>query len=266
MALGPLAAVLPWQNPREENARNRYYGAHLGFVRDRNDPAKLGRVRIHLPSLLGPENVPDHWSDWAYPMSGGLNIPPLDAPVVVFFEQGFVTHPFYTHGWFVGSNATNSTVPEAGKEADDPTWLQQQTVSPGGTGITGVDFNVTLPADTATNPETRPKYPYNKTLKTESGAIVELDDTPDGMARFRYRHPKGLTILVDTDGSVHFRDGGAYYFNPGGDFAVGLKAGSTFKVVYPGGTSMVLGGMGFHVKGHQTSLLGRTVQRAVKDL
>lgn len=264
MALGPLAMVLPWQNEAEEQQRGRYFGAYLGFVADRNDPSKLGRIRVHIPSMFGPENVADHWTDWAYPMSAGLFVPVLGAPVIVFFEQGFVTHPLYLHGWFTGFDANSSAVPNSGKETDDPTWLREETLSAGGIGVIPID--ITLPADTATNNNTRPKYPYNKVLETESGARLEMDDTPEGMARFRYRHPKGLTVLVDTDGSVHFRGGGAYYYNPGGDFVVALKSGSTFKVVYPGGTSILCGATGFHVKGHQASILGRTVVRKETDI
>lgn len=260
MALGALYNALPWQNPREEEARNRYYGKFLGFVRDRADPAKLGRVRVHLPSLFSPDNTQDNWTDWALPETLGLNVPPVGTPVTVEFEQGFVTHPHYTPGWKRGSDASSSEVPLAGKEVLEPTWTEERTLSAGGTGV---PISATIPKDTAR--DTLPKYPYNKVYSSENGHQLELDDSP-GALRARYYHPTGTTILVDADGSVHMRSAGAQYFEPVGDFVIALKPGATFKLIYPDGTSASLGPSGFHVTGHQASIMGRQVQRKETNL
>jgi hypothetical protein len=265
MGLGPIPLIMPWSDESTEQHRHKYYGPRLGFCRDVNDPAKLGRVRVHLPSMFGEENIPDHWTDWALPQSAGVNVPPLGAPVWVEFEQGFPTHPRYSHGWTIGSTAADSSVPPAAKGDLDPSWTEQKTVAAAGVGgEPGTNLvSVTIPADTAR--ARRPVYPHNKVFQTENGSILEVDDSPDS-PRLRYRHPTGLTLLIDTDGSVHLRNGGAFYFEPKGDFVIALQKGSTFKAVYPGGTGFSLGAMGFHVKGHQASILGRSVERKETNL
>lgn len=37
----------------EERYRNRWYGKYRAFVRDNNDPERLGRVRLEIPAVLG---------------------------------------------------------------------------------------------------------------------------------------------------------------------------------------------------------------------
>lgn len=263
MALGPLAHVDPWQDRVVEEGRNRYYGEYLGIVKDRNDPTKTGRVRVHVPAITSEEDVEEHWLDWCLPKSAGLNIPPIGATVIVTFEQGYVTHGMYTHGWLTGSDAASSSAPVAGKGELDETWLDKLEVKNAGVGQS---IPVTLPADTARdNRFKKPEYGYNKAYKSESGHVLELDDTP-GFPRARYYHPAGTTILVDADGSLQIRSAGAQYFRPGGDFVVALGEGATFKVLYPEGTGFSCGADGFHVGGHAASLLGRTVVRREKEI
>ena len=198
-------------------------------------------------------------------------MPPLGAPVTVTFEQGYVTHGMYVHGWIAGSDAASSKAHVAGKgDAVDPTWLKKVVYTAGGGGA---GCTATLPADTAI--ANKPVYPYNKVYSSEGGHVLELDDTP-GFPRARYYHPSGSTLLFDADGSCHIRTQGAQFFEPGGDFIVALKGptpaepnrvGGTFKVIYPGGTGISVGASGFHVTGHAASLLGRTVsRRGDKDL
>lgn len=45
----------------EERYRNRWYGKYRAFVRDNNDPERLGRVRLEIPAVLGSgrENCPN---------------------------------------------------------------------------------------------------------------------------------------------------------------------------------------------------------------
>lgn len=255
MAIGPIANVMPWENAFEEEGRHRYFGEYLGFVKDRNDPRKLGRVKVHVPAITSAEDVPHNWLDWCLPKSAGLNVPPVGAPVMVTFEQGYITNGHYTHGWLRGSDATSSDAHVSGKGVLDPTWVPQTPYSSAGSGP---PITTTLPPDTAI--KNLPVYPYNKVYQSEGGHVFELDDTP-GFARARYYHPSGTTFLFDADGSVHIRSKGAQWFEPGGDFVVALKAGSTFKCIYPGGTSFSSGASGFHVTGHAASILGRAVIR-----
>lgn len=233
----------------------------MGFVRDRNDPLKLGRVRVFVPSIMSGDDTEEYWLDWCYPKSVGLVVPPMGAPVAVTFEQGYVQHGTYTWGWLAGEDAASSKAPVAGKgDAIDATWLQERTVAAAGSGP---PLSATLPADTArTN---KPKYPFNKVFQSEGGHVLELDDT-QGFARARYYHPSGTTLMVDADGSVHIRSAGAQWFHSGGDIVFALGQGGTFKVLYPGGTGFHSGANGFHVTGHAASILGRTVVQRETDI
>lgn len=259
MAVGPHARVEPYEDRAAEEGRNRYYGEYLGYVKDRDDPEKRGRVRVHVPSLTSDEDSSEFWLDWCLPRGGSLIVPPLDAPVYVTFEQGYITHGVYSWGWLAGSDSSSSEAHASGKGDLDPEWLGEVTISTAGTGV---QISVTLPADTAR--ENRPKYPYNKVFHSEGGHTFEMDDTP-AFPRLRYRHPSGTTLLVDADGSVHVRSVGAQWYEPGGDFVVALKQGATFKVAYPGGSGFSCGADGFHVGGHAASILGRAVLRVARD-
>ena len=52
---------------REHEARykHRWYGKYRAFVRDNNDPERLGRCRLEIPAVLGQGR--ENWSDWASP-------------------------------------------------------------------------------------------------------------------------------------------------------------------------------------------------------
>jgi sugar porter (SP) family MFS transporter len=49
----------------EERYKNRWFGKYRAFVRDNNDPERLGRVRLEIPAVLG--YGPENWSEWAWP-------------------------------------------------------------------------------------------------------------------------------------------------------------------------------------------------------
>lgn len=76
----------------------RYDRMHIGTVVDRNDPKKLGRVKVRVPGLLEPS------SGWAFPLGspggGGKGrgfkwVPKNNAEVAVFFKNGDPAAPYY---------------------------------------------------------------------------------------------------------------------------------------------------------------------------
>ena len=115
------------------------YIPHLvvGVVVDRNDPERLGRVKVRVPGILEPE------SEWAYPLgtvgggaaqSGAFAVPPHGAEVGVLFLMGNPDQPLYLPGhWGKPGGATE--VPTPIRDAEDnagapdircwetPTWL-----------------------------------------------------------------------------------------------------------------------------------------------
>lgn len=77
----------------------------VGQVMDRDDPKKLGRVRVVVPGYL------DEGSSWAKPLGlgGGANqngtkfVPPVGAKVMLFFNCGDIDQPYY-----IGANAAET--------------------------------------------------------------------------------------------------------------------------------------------------------------
>ncbi|MBU1483178.1 MAG: hypothetical protein KKH12_16060 [Gammaproteobacteria bacterium] len=76
-----------------------------GVVTDRNDPKRLGRVRVRVPGMFEPSGP------WARPMTvggGGRNsgvfaVPQLGADVGVFFRNGNPDEPYYIAlNWGIG--------------------------------------------------------------------------------------------------------------------------------------------------------------------
>ena len=112
------------------------YGKYRGFVTSNKDPDKRGRLRLHIPSVLG-----DQESDWALPclpFGGGegygfFAVPEEGAQVWVEFEEGDVHRPIWT-GTF---------------------WLQQSDV----------------PEDASSK-----SVPSTRLLQTPSGHILQFDD------------------------------------------------------------------------------------------
>jgi hypothetical protein len=248
-------AVTQLGNPRTaQQPDGRQYGPRKAFVRDRRDPELRGRVRVWCPSLIA-KDVPGNWSDWCERKGVFHAVPPLGAAVWVEYEMGNVQNPVYSWGWARGDSATSSEVPAAGKGETDPAWAEEKEVEGGGFGVS---IHATLPADPAV--ETPPEYPYNKVFTSEGGHSFELDDSPEGK-RAVYRHPSGTSVTIDADGNVQIRSVGGQYHECGGDFVVALKAGSTFKVIYPQGAGLSVGGSGVSISGHQAQILGRTLIR-----
>jgi len=257
MSLGVNTKVHLGQDRVSEENRDRFFGEYVGFVKDRADPKQLGRVRVLCPQIIGDGNGTDSLLDWAFPKGAAVAVPPVGEEVSITFELGMVQYPLYT--W--GRKSSQTSVPPAARGAADPTWLAQATGDSGGFG--SFKITATLPADGAKT--VPPVYPYNKVFQSESGHILELDDSPSN-PRARYYHPKGTTILIDADGSVHVRSKGAQHFHSGGDVNFLMKENATFRVVYPGGAALAVGANGIHLNGHQLTLLGRVLNRDVKAI
>ncbi len=255
MPVGTLASVTKTQIRAVEQLRGRYFGRYTGYVRDRNDPTKQGRVKIFIPGVMGAEDdTPSQWLDWCWPSSAGLAVPPYGAPVWVTFENGQVTEGIYSWAAYL---TPARVVPLAGREEIDPTWTAEKT----GSSISshGGPVEITIPEDTAR--ATKPVYPYNKVFESEGGIVLELDDSPD-LKRVRVYHPTGTTILIDSDGSVQIHSEGATHFHSKGDFNILLGQGATFKVAYPGSGGISVGSNGVRIAGPQVNLMGRTVRRS----
>lgn len=94
----------------EERYKDKWYGKYRGFIRDSNDPERLGRCRLEVPAVLGVGR--ENWSDWAWPCfpyggnddTGMFLIPEEGASVWAEFEGGDPQYPIWSGVWIAGSN------------------------------------------------------------------------------------------------------------------------------------------------------------------
>ena len=116
----------------------QYFGKYRGKVENNDDPMRLGRVQVSVPSLLG-ENK-HSWAMPCVPYAGSgvgfFAIPPVGANVWVEFEGGDLDYPIWA-GCFWGSNEAPAQPPEAKIKAfkSEGVWMIIDD-SPGSGGFT----------------------------------------------------------------------------------------------------------------------------------
>jgi hypothetical protein len=99
-----------YDKDQQERFKHRWYGKYRAFVRDNNDPERLGRCRLEIPAVLGTGK--ENWSDWAspcFPYGGNDDIgmflvPEEGASVWAEFEGGDVQYPIWVGAWLAKSN------------------------------------------------------------------------------------------------------------------------------------------------------------------
>lgn len=168
----------------------------IGTVEDRNDPLKLGRVRIRVINLhsdkqsrIRTEELP--WANILNnPTSASYNkvgVSPtgitVGATVVGFFMDGKDgNHPVVmgTLAGIPGNDNKNHDVPSEARELN--TIEKEQVGSEPATAYSS-------------------KYPYNKVLRTERGHVIEIDDTPNA-ERIHLYHRSGTYVEINQDGRM----------------------------------------------------------------
>jgi len=211
----------------EEEQRTLYWGKYRGFVRDRNDPEKRGRIRVFCPPVMGEVDDSDHWLGFAEPcfpvggefdIGGFPRIPGIDAGIWLEFEQGDVDHPIWVGCWVAGTSALGvgdvvNGVPVQGEDESEVARLargirDESSLGPKGTDIAqtqSIDIEQgTLVDGPAFNEPVSPyaaSYPENHVIKTASGHVIELDDTP-GSERIHIYHRSGHYYEISSDGNL----------------------------------------------------------------
>lgn len=202
------------------------------FVRDINDPQKLGRIRCYVPGMMGEVDNSDNWTGWATPQlplgtapgveSGSLNVPPLNSVVNIVFRGDSPDFPVYEGGHVVGTSNANSTVPKLARGQDDGTLGTTETVE-----------GVAVPQSSGG----ASRYPFNRMVRTPAGHVVELDDT-EGNRRIRIRHADGSFVELRSLGDLLF-----YVVSGIIMYAVGsIKIASKADVILAAGGKVKLGG------------------------
>ncbi len=79
-----------------------FYGKYRGIVTANDDPLSMGRIRAHVPDVLGKDE-----SGWALPCvpfagngMGFYAVADVDARVWIEFEQGDPDYPIWTGCWW----------------------------------------------------------------------------------------------------------------------------------------------------------------------
>ncbi|MFE5689583.1 phage baseplate assembly protein V [Streptomyces sp. NPDC056512] len=172
-----------------EKTERRYYGKYRGSVVDNRDPSRLGRVRVSVPSVLGPD-VATGWATPCLPYGGAadqgfLFVPERDAGVWVEFEEGDLEFPIWV--------GTYWTRPESKSQLPTPQ---------------GADGS---PRTEVQDPPTR------KIIKTSKGHTIQFEDA-DGeesvlVREGRHGHRitmdgKGLALVDERSNTIVFDENG----------------------------------------------------------
>jgi uncharacterized protein involved in type VI secretion and phage assembly len=152
----------------------KFHGNYRGVVVDDQDPLRSGRVKIRVFGIY--DNVPNEalpWAIYSDPFMGGqvgfggFLIPDVGNHVWVFFENGDHHQPVY----FAGAPFKDAH-PKERLESDHEE--NRGSIS----------------------------YPRNKSLRTKSGHVIEIDDT-EGNSRITIIHKSGTQITYQDNGDVY---------------------------------------------------------------
>lgn len=170
----------------------------IGVVEDRDDPLMLGRVRVRIYNVHSQDTtlIPTEDLPWATilnsPTSAShsqVGVSPnglmVGSTVVGFFMDGKDSQLPVVMGSIAGIPEgvyANHDVPPRARQEDN---LASQIYG----NLLGTE-----PA-----PAYAAQYPYNKVTQTESGHVIEVDDTP-GNERLAMFHKSGTYTEIDSEG------------------------------------------------------------------
>jgi uncharacterized protein involved in type VI secretion and phage assembly len=148
-----------------ERSENKYWGKYRGFVKDRNDTDKLGRLKLQVPSVLG-----DAITGWAWPALpyAGANLgffflPQVGDLVWVEFVEGELEHPLWSGGGW-GKPGGTTEIPE----------------------------------------EAKANYPDTQVIRTKAGHLIVLEDK-DGSESVTITDKSGSSITLKQDGTISIK-------------------------------------------------------------
>lgn len=189
----------------------------LGKVEDRDDPKKIGRVRVRIYNVHPftnegkPDtvNVPTKHLPWATPvssiMSAGIISDKINDGVGISATGLMVGSTVF--GFFADGNdcqipvIMGSLAGLFGK--DELSELPKSAIQENSVGALKNNKRIksvqSFPGEPISSYAA--KYPYNKVMRTESGHLIEIDDTPS-KERIHLLHKTGTYLEVDMNGDV----------------------------------------------------------------
>lgn len=207
-----------------KNLGNNGFFWFIGRVEDRNDPMNLGRVRIRIYNLhsqdvnqIQTEDLP--WSMILMPPTSAsqnnIGVSPtgieVGSHVIGFFMDGMEHQMPVVMGTFHG-------MPDLDPNKNDVAKLAR--------GINSITKNKIGPEpDSAYGA----KYPYNKVTQSESGHVIEVDDTPN-KERLHVYHKSGTYVEVDHTGRTVVKVAGDNFTIVAGDDTVFIDKNQTTTI------------------------------------
>jgi len=217
-----------------QQAQQKYYGKYRGFVTDNDDPDRLGRVKVSVPSILGGTET-----GWALPCApfGGLSnqglfaIPEVGAQLWVEFEEGELSHPIW-----VGTFWQSSGDPPSEGAVSPPTTRVFKTPSghllqfDDAGGAEQIRLHHTAGSDLVIDPQ------GTVALTDANGATVTLDAANSKVV---VQDSSGNTLTMSSSGTT-VKDSNGNTIEMGGS---GVKVSASATVTVEG-ASVMLGGQG----------------------
>lgn len=196
-------------NRLAQQVERRFYGKYRGFVVDNEDPEKLGRLKLTIPSVLG-EDVVSGWAMPCVPYGGNANrgtlfVPEREAGVWVEFEEGDLEFPVWV-GTFWSKPGGESELPRPDTaEGEEEDGVQEP--------------------------------PTRKIIKTARGHTLQFEDGDDGLRVLVMDGERENRIAFTDDGVTIVNKENAVTMN---DDGVVIEDGS--------GNSMALDGGGITIQ------------------
>ena len=193
---------------------------YFGIVEDRNDPKQMGRVRVRIFGMHSADKINDiptadlPWSPVMNPTTSpgtsGLGEAPFLVPgswVIVQFmdrEQQSLIVMGTVHGF-------PNNKPNAENGFADPTGTFPRRIDESDVARRARGTNELLKQPIGSEPVDpyNAKYPYNHVFHSESGHMIEMDDTP-GHERVQVYHRTGAFIEIHPDGAMVVHSGAHY--------------------------------------------------------
>lgn len=163
----------------------------IGIVEDINDPRKLGRAKVRVINEDDGFATGDlNWAHVMMPTTSACVDGVGDSPnlsvgtrVVGFYMDGEEKQQPMILGSF-------PTIPSNDDNRHSLSWLHR--------GKNTVNKNTIGPEPSSPYAA---QYPFNRTITTRAGHIIELDDTPQN-ERVHIYHKSGTYIEINTDGRL----------------------------------------------------------------
>lgn len=188
---------------------------YIGVVENRNDPLQAGRVQVRVFQIHSADkaDIPTEDLPWAtvsmFNIESGVGtseVPVEGTRVLVAFLDRYFQEPVVT-GVLPG---IASGYADPSKGFNDPTGTYPKYLESDLNRLARGDTSDALTARTETlvttslfsEPKTAyaPQYPLNRVIASESGHILEMDDTP-GAERVNLQHRSGSFSEYHPDGS-----------------------------------------------------------------